>query len=117
VALGLYTNALIAMLGQSGACNASHTVEQRLSRWLLTISDRVGDRFTITQDFLGQMMGTQRPTVSIAAGDLKDKGLISYSHGSVEILDRSALASAACECYEIIRRLYDETWKQVSDSH
>jgi CRP-like cAMP-binding protein len=117
-ALGLYTNAMIAMLGQGGACNSSHHIEQRLARWLLTISDRVGaDRFQITQEFLAQMLGVQRPSVNIQAGGLEDAGLIKSRRGDIEILDRTGLEGAACECYDIIRRLYDETWKQASLSH
>jgi CRP-like cAMP-binding protein len=117
-ALGLYTNAMMAMLGQGGACNASHQIEQRLARWLLTISDRVGaDRFEITQDFLAQMLGVQRPSVTIQAGSLEDAGLIKNRRGNIEILDRTRLESTACECYDIIRRLYQETSRQVSASH
>jgi CRP-like cAMP-binding protein len=117
-ALGLYTNALIAMLGQGGACNSSHTVEQRLARWLLTISDRVGqDRLAITQEFLSQMLGVQRPSVTIAVGVLEDAGMVVTQRGNIEIVDRERLTAAACECYDIIRRLYEETWKQTSASH
>jgi CRP-like cAMP-binding protein len=116
-ALGLYTNALIAMLGQGGACNGSHTVEQRLARWLLTISDRVGDSFAITQDFLAEMVGVQRPSVNIAIATLTNTGLIAHSRSQIHILDRAGLIEASCECYEIIRLLYDETWKQASSAH
>ena len=117
-ALGLYTNALIAMLGQGGACNSSHTVEERLARWLLTISDRVGgDRLAITHEFLSQMLGVQRPTVTLALGALEDAGMIVNRRANIEIVDREEVLDAACECYDIIRRLYEETWKQTSVSH
>lgn len=106
-ALGRYADALISMLAQSGACNGLHAVEQRFARWLLTIEDRVGrDDFTITQEFLSQMLGAQRPTVTIAAGILQKAGFIQYRHGHVRILDRPSLEEVACECYEIIRALY-----------
>jgi CRP-like cAMP-binding protein len=113
-ALGLYTQTLIAMLGQGGACIGSHSVEQRLARWLLTISDRVGaDEFSITQEFLAQMLGAQRPTVTVTAGLLQSAGFIKYRHGHIEIVDRPNLEDSACECYELIRRLYEETFKRI----
>ena len=113
-ALSLYTNAFIAMLCQGGACNGSHSVEQRLARWLLTISDRVGDdQFSITQEFLAQMLGAHRPTVTIAAGILQKAGFITYRHGHVQIENRADLEASACECYEIIRELYEETFRSV----
>jgi CRP-like cAMP-binding protein len=110
-ALGRYADALISMLAQSGACNGQHSVEQRFARWLLTILDRVGrDEFTITQDFLGQMLGSYRPTVTLAAGTLQTAGLIRYRHGHVQIVDRPSLEDVACECYQIIRDLYSLTY-------
>jgi len=110
-ALGRYADALISMLAQSGACNGLHSVEQRFARWLLTIRDRVGrDEFTITQDFLGQMLGSYRPTVTLAAGTLQRAGFITYHHGHVRILDRSSLEEVACECYGIIHALYTRTY-------
>jgi CRP-like cAMP-binding protein len=111
VALGSYADALISMLAQSGACNGQHSVEQRFARWLLTVEDRVGrDEFTITQEFLAQMLGSHRPTVTIAAGILQRAGFIRYHHGHVKILDRPALEELACECYKIIRSLYFRTY-------
>jgi CRP-like cAMP-binding protein len=110
-ALGRYADALISMLAQSGACNGQHSVEQRFARWLLTIRDRIGeDEFTITQEFLGQMLGSNRPTVTLAAGTLQRAGLITYRHGHVRILDRASLEEVACECYAIIRALYFRTY-------
>ena len=110
-ALGRYADALISMLAQSGACNGLHSVEQRFARWLLTIRDRVGqDEFTITQEFLGQMLGSYRPTVTLAAGTLQRAGFITYHHGHVRILDRPSLEEVACECYGIIRALYSRTY-------
>lgn len=113
-ALGRYADALISMLAQSGACNGLHDVEQRLARWLLTLQDRVNrDDFTITQDFLGQMLGSHRPTVTVAANILQRAGFITYKHGRVHILDRASLEDVACECYEIIRHLYSRTYSPV----
>jgi CRP-like cAMP-binding protein len=110
-ALGRYTDALISMLAQSGACIGLHSVEQRLARWLLTIRDRVGhDEITITQEFLGQMLGSYRPTVTLAAGALQQAGFITYHHGHLRILDRPSLEEVACECYGTIRALYSRTY-------
>ncbi len=113
LALGRYADALISMLAQSGACNGQHTVEQRFARWILTVQDRVKrDEFTITQEFLGQMLGSHRPTVTLAAGTLQRAGFITYRHGHVRILDRDSLEDVACECYEIIRDLYSHTYQR-----
>jgi CRP-like cAMP-binding protein len=115
LALGRYADALISMLAQSGACNGQHSIEQRFARWLLTIEDRVErEEFTITQDFLSQMLGSHRPTVTLAAGALQKAGFITYRHGHIRILDRSSLEDVACECYEIIRDLYSRTYKMRS---
>ena len=114
-ALGLYTQTLVAMLGQNGACISSHSIEQRLARWLLTVSDRVdSDSFNVTHDFLAQMLGAQRPSVTIAAGLLQNAGLIKYRHGHVHIEDKDALEQTACECYDLIRRLYESTFHKIS---
>jgi CRP-like cAMP-binding protein len=111
IALGRYADALISMLSQSGACNGLHSVEQRFARWLLTLEDRVGsEEFTITQDFLSQMLGAHRPTVTLVAGQLQRSGFITYRHGHVRILDRESLEEVACECYAIIRGLYPRTY-------
>jgi len=95
-----YTQAHLGQVAQSAACNAVHTVEQRLIRWLLLTHDRVeGDRFRLTQDLLARMLGTRRETVTVAASRLKRDGLIRYARGSITVLDRSGLEAAACECY------------------
>jgi len=97
-----YTHAHIAFIMQSTACNAVHTVEQRLARWLLMAHDRVGqDEFPLTQEFVAMMLGVARPTVTIVAGTLQKAGLISYRRGTVTILDRERLETAACECYRV----------------
>lgn len=95
---------------QIAACNRLHNVEERLARWLLMSRDRIGvDELPLTQEFLGQMLGTRRSSVSVSAGVLQKAGLISYTRGSVTILDRPKLEDAACDCYEIIRRQLN-TW-------
>jgi CRP-like cAMP-binding protein len=88
---------------QLAACNRLHDVEERLARWLLMTNDRIGsEMLPLTQEFLAQMLGTRRSTVSVAASILQKAGMISYTRGNVTILSRPKLESAACDCYEII---------------
>ena len=98
--LAHYSQALTGFVMQSTACNAAHSVEQRLARWLLHAHDRVGkDEFPLTQEFVAMMLGAARPTVTVVAGTLQKAGLITYRHGHVTIVDRAALEQASCECY------------------
>jgi CRP-like cAMP-binding protein len=98
--LSAYAQALTGVIMQSTACNAVHSVEQRLARWLLMAHDRVGtDEFLLTQEFVAMMLGATRPTVTIVAGTLQRAGLITYHRGHVAIVDRPSLESASCECY------------------
>jgi CRP-like cAMP-binding protein len=91
-------------MAQTAACNRLHNIEQRFARWLLITQDRVDSpTFAITQDFLATMLGTDRPTVSLAAGLLQKKGVIKWTRGEVEILNRAKLEMCACECYAAIR--------------
>jgi CRP-like cAMP-binding protein len=101
-----YGQALVGFIMQSTACNAVHSVEQRLSRWLLLAHDRVGkDEFPLTQEFAAMMLGTSRPTVTLVAGTLQKAGLIKYHRGHVTIVDREALEAASCECYRTATEL------------
>jgi CRP-like cAMP-binding protein len=94
------------ILSQLVACNRLHEVEARLARWLLMLQDRVqNDEFHITQEFLAEMLGSRRTTVTMAAGALQRIGLIEYTRGRVHILDRERLENAACECYPVIKKL------------
>ena len=89
---------------QTAACNRLHNIEQRFARWLLITQDRVDSaRFAITHDFLAMMLGTDRPTVSLAAGILQKKQVIVYTRGAVQILSRAKLENCACECYGAIQ--------------
>ena len=102
-----YTQSMIAQVAQGMACNQRHAVAPRCARWLLMAHDRVGvDRFSLTQEFLGQMLGARRPTVSITAQALQAQGLIRYTRGMVTVLDRPGLESAACACYGVIEADY-----------
>jgi CRP-like cAMP-binding protein len=95
-----YTQAYMGAIMQSTACNAVHSVEERLARWLLTAHDRVGrDEFPLTQEFVAMMLGASRPTVTVVAGTLQKAGLITYHRGQLAIVDREKLESASCECY------------------
>jgi CRP-like cAMP-binding protein len=95
-----YRQALMGVIMQSTACNAVHSLEQRLARWLLMAQDRMAqDQFVLTQEFVAMMLGAARPTVSVVAATLQKSGLITYHRGRVRILDRTRLEAAACECY------------------
>ena len=103
-----YTAALFGQIAQSAACNRLHSTEERLSRWLLMSHDRAGrDEFGITHEFLGQMLGSRRSSVTISAGILQAAGLISYRRGRLTIRDRQGLQAVACECYAVIRALFE----------
>jgi CRP-like cAMP-binding protein len=105
-----YSYAFMGMIAQSGACNATHVIEQRLARWLLMVHDRVHrDQFDLTHEYIASMLGVRRAGVSSAANQLRLSGAIDYTRGSVRILDREALEAAACGCYSIIRRLFEAT--------
>jgi len=98
-----YTQAMINQISQSTVCNHRHSVEKRMCRWLLMSHDRVGaDEFQLTQEFLAQMLGVRRPTVTAVAGKLQKAGLIAYHRGTLTILDRKGLEAASCECYRVV---------------
>jgi CRP-like cAMP-binding protein len=106
--LGHHNEALLAQIVRSVACNSQHTVEARMCRWLLIVHDRVdGDVLHLTQEFLGQMLGTQRTTVNVTARTLQKAGLIKYSRGRITVVDRAGLEESACECYAIGRKHFD----------
>jgi len=105
-----FVQAQAFQLAQSAACNRLHEVEERLARWLLMAQDRAGsDLLPLTHEFLAEMLGSRRSTVTVAAGALQRAGLIEYSRGRVKILDRTGLANSACECYEITKQQF-ERW-------
>ena len=109
MALSRYTVLHYLQVSQTAACNRLHSAEQRLARWLLMAQDRVDSGvLSITHDFLATMLGTDRPTITLAAGILQKKKLIEYPRGAVKILNRTKLERAACECYGIIQQLNGE---------
>src|SRR6476619_2078078 len=101
---GRYFQSQLVQVSNSAACNRVHNIEERLARWLLLCQDKTAlKRLPLTHEFLAQMLGTGRATVSLAAGILQRSKLIVYSRGKVDILDRKGLEGAACECYETVR--------------
>lgn len=103
-----HTEALYGHAIQSVACNALHSVEARFCRWLLTCHDRISNNtVALTQEFLADMLGVQRTTVTAVARTLQAKGAIRYRRGVVDIMDRQVLEQLACECYGVIRRTYE----------
>jgi CRP-like cAMP-binding protein len=108
-----YNDVQMALVQQSAGCNALHHVDSRLCRWLLQTRDRSdSDVLPLTQEFLSEMLGVQRTTVTMLARELQDLGLIHYRRGRIEIRDRSGLERKACECYDVVRRKTDEVFTQ-----
>jgi cAMP-binding proteins - catabolite gene activator and regulatory subunit of cAMP-dependent protein kinases len=102
----------LVQITQSVLCNRVHEVEARLARWLLTSADRTeSDSLQLTQEFLAQMLGVQRSTVTVAAGSLQNQGLIGYSRGRIDILNRPGLVGVSCECYGIVLASYKRILK------
>lgn len=100
--------AYLSQVSQSVACNRLHNIEMRFARWLLVTHDRVkGDEFNLTQEFVASMLGVHRPSVSLVAGVFQQAGLIKYTRGHMQILDRAKLEEAACECYDRTRNQFD----------
>jgi CRP-like cAMP-binding protein len=108
-ALLRYTHALITQISQSVVCNARHQVEGRLARWLLMFHDRVGtDEFELTQEFMANMLGVRRASVSEIAEKLQEMNLIRYQRGRFAILDRKGLEEFTCECYPKVAKKFDD---------
>ena len=105
--LNRFTVCLFTLAAQCSGCNRIHSMEQRCARWLLMVHDRMrGDDFVLTQDFLSQMLGVRRATVSETMSELQSAGFVSYSRGRITVVDRAGLEAAACECYGIIRSTF-----------
>ena len=109
-----YADALLAQVMQSVACNAFHPLESRCCRWLLTAQDRAGgETIPLTQEYLAEMLGVQRTTVSAVASALQDQGLIAYRRGAITILDRAGVEGRACECYQAVERHFRDVLPEV----
>ncbi|MHB8378091.1 MAG: Crp/Fnr family transcriptional regulator [Dehalococcoidia bacterium] len=115
--IGYFAVALFALVAQSAACNRRHPMVERCARWLLMTHDRVDSaEFPMTHEFLSEMLGVRRPSVSVAAEALQDAGFITYHRGKVTVLDRPGLEGASCECYRLIRERFDRLPGR-SDAH
>ena len=105
-----YAAAVMGSLAQIAACNRLHSAEERLCRWLLIVHDRAGrNRIPMTHEFLSLMLGTRRATVSDVANSLQDRGLIRYEPGAIEFVNVPAIEKAACECYGVIRWMFEQS--------
>lgn len=98
-----YLHVLMTSMAQTAACNGAHDVTQRLAKWLLISRDAAdGPEFVLTQEYLATMIGVQRPTVTLAAGELQRAGLFSYRRGKIQLHDLEGIGQCACECYATI---------------
>lgn len=103
-----YTQALITQMTQTAACNRHHSLDEQLCRWLLLSLDRLhGSHLVMTQELIANMLGVRREGVTEAAGRLQRAGLISYSRGKINVLDRPGLEQRSCECYAVVKKEYD----------
>lgn len=103
-----YTQALITQVAQTAVCNRHHSVDQQLCRWLLLSLDRLSrDHLTMTQEFIGNMLGVRRESVTEAAKKLQQLGAITYARGLIKVIDRSKLESLSCECYGVVKKETD----------
>jgi CRP-like cAMP-binding protein len=99
-----YIQFSLVQISQSAACNRLHDLEERLARWLLMVSDRLqSNEFILTHEFLSQMLGTRRASVTLAAGTLQRAGLLDYRRGNIKLLDREGMENVTCECYPIVK--------------
>jgi CRP-like cAMP-binding protein len=107
-ALNRFTQTTIVQVAQNVVCNNAHSVTQRAARWLLTTHDRVGRKeFPLTQEFLAQMLGVRRPTVSEVASQLQSEGHVQYSRGIITVVNRKGLEKTTCQCYSIVKAEFD----------
>jgi CRP-like cAMP-binding protein len=103
-----YTQALITQMAQTAVCNRHHTVDQQLARWLLLSLDRLPDtKLTMTQGLIADMLGVRREGVTDAAGKMQKLGVITYSRGMINVLDRQRLEKLSCECYSVVKKETD----------
>jgi CRP-like cAMP-binding protein len=104
-----YSETQLAQVQQTAACNAMHTIQERLCRWLLMMHDRAEtEELSYTHEFLANMLGAGRKSVTLAAQDMQAAGLIGYERGKIQILDRLGLEKAACECYAMVQARFDD---------
>jgi CRP-like cAMP-binding protein len=103
-----YSETLLSQIQQTVACNAMHTTEERMCRWLLMMHDRAGqEALPYTHEFLSHILGANRKSVTLAAQSMQNAGLISYHRGRMQVLDRAGLEKASCECYAVVKERFD----------
>jgi CRP-like cAMP-binding protein len=113
-----YTQALIAQMCQTAACNRHHSVEQQLSRWLLWTTDRLpAQQLTMTQDLVSSLLGVRRESITEAAGRLQQVGFIRYRRGHIDVVDRVGLQSRACECYAAVKNEMNRLLPEAASLH
>jgi len=106
----LFMHKLMTQVSQITLCNRLHSLEERMSRWLLMCHDRIdGDRISLTQEFLSLLLGVRRESVTLTAGQMQSNGILQYSRGRIQVIDRLGLERSACECYEVVRSEYART--------
>jgi CRP-like cAMP-binding protein len=108
-----YACMLLAMTGRTSACNKLHTLDQQLARWLLTMSDYVGNELQLTHELMALTLGVRRAGVSIAASSFRDTGAINYQRGAIQVINREALEAIACECYQVIKEAYADLYADL----
>src|SRR3954453_5887308 len=113
-----YVHAFLVLTSLVAACNRLHTLDERLCRWLSMVYNRVRrSEFPLRQEFLAQMLGVHRPTVSIAAQMLQEAGLIQYHYGRMKIVNPNGLEEGACECYQLMEsefgKIFEQTWREA----
>jgi CRP-like cAMP-binding protein len=112
-----HVHATLLQAQQFTACNVLHSADQRLARWILMTADRTGSAsFPLTQEYMAVMTGVQRTTVSTLANGFKERGLIRYSRGNIEILNEAGLEKASCECARVVRRQFEELEREAESS-
>lgn len=110
-----YSETLLSQIQQTVACNAMHTTEERMCRWLLMMHDRAGqEALPYTHEFLSHILGANRKSVTLAAQSMQNAGLISYHRGRMQVLDRAGLEKASCECYAVVKQRFDAFLKPPS---
>jgi CRP-like cAMP-binding protein len=109
-----YTQMLLAMTARSGACNKLHNTEQQLARWLLVMSDYVGEELALTHELIALTLGVRRAGVTEGANGFRNQGVIDYRRGHIQIVDRRGLEAIACECYQVVKKEYDQLYADLS---
>lgn len=114
--IGAHEQALFAQAQQSAACNATHVIESRFARWLLRASDlRGSNELPLTQEYIAQMLGVRRTSVTLVARTLQEAGMIRYARGHIKLVDVPALQETACECYQTVKMNYDNILHGTED--